>query len=323
MSNSTRIAAALVLALTLSACGSNPTTPAKATGLKAKSSAATSVAPPAAVAPAATDKAPAPAAPAAATGTGTVMIMLSSLKAENVAGVAVQLTGPGLEEPIGKTLTADELKTSNTLAFENIPVGKLKAEVAAFDKDEESLGATTTDVVIKADAEAKVAIQLSAPADASAQVAFKFVAPEAFDAAPVTTAPSAAPSTAPAPADEEDAKTPVVGKPVTGSDKALEVEIIDMQTIRKFLLFKKLEVTVRVTNENPTETLNGEVKIDFHKLKGFFTKEDVVVETLTAPVTGLAPGKSVDITLTSTKSAEDAEATVHTVVSSSTVSSFE
>ncbi len=319
---STRIAAALALALTLSACGSSPTTAAKPASTKAKSSAAAAASAPAATG-AAAGKATTPAAPADPAATGTVMIMLSSLKADNVAGVAVQLTGAGLEEPIGKTLTAEELKTSNTLAFENIPVGKLTAEVAAFDKDEESLGATTTDVTIKADTESKVAIQLSAPADAAAKVAFKFVDAEAFDAAPVSTTPSASPSTAPAGDDEEETTTPVVGTPVTSGDKALEVEIIDMQTIRKFLLFKKLEVTVRVTNENATETLNGEVKIDFHKLKGFFTKEDVIVETLTAPVSGLAPGKSVDITLTSTKAAEDAEATVSTVVSTSSASSFE
>lgn len=321
MLKSTRIAATLVLALALSACGSNPTTPARTAATKAKPTASTTA--PAATAPA-TGTATTPAAPANPAATGAVSIMLSSLKAEGVAGVAVQLTGPGLEEPIGKTLTAEELATSNTLAFENIPVGKLKAEVAAFDADEESLGATTTDVAVVADEEAKVAIQLSAPAAAGQPVAFKFVSPEAFDAAPATTTPSAEPSDEPATtpdADEDEEDAPAADDAI--GSKALEVEIIDMQTIRKFLLFKKLEVTVRVTNTNPSKTLNGEVKIDFHKLKGFLTKEDVIVETLTAPVTGLAAGESVDITLTSTKSAEDAEATVHTVVSSSSASSFE
>lgn len=323
MLKSTRIAAALVLALALSACGSNPTTPAKTATTK-KSTASTTAPAPVAPATGTTGPAKAPAAPANPAATGAVSIMLSSLKAEGVAGVAVQLTGPGLEEPIGKTLTAEELETSNTLAFENIPVGKLKAEVAAFDAAEESLGSTTTDVAVVADEEAKVAIQLSAPATAGQPVAFKFVSPEAFDAAPATTSPSTEPSTEPVADDEEDEEddAPAADDEAIGS-KALEVEIIDMQTIRKFLLFKKLEVTVRVTNTNATKTLNGEVKVDFHKLKGFLTKEDVIVETLTAPVTGLAAGKSIDITLTSTKAAEDAEATVHTVVSSSSASSFE
>lgn len=325
MLESTRIAAALVLALALSACGSNPTTPAKTATTK-RSTASTAATTPVAPATGTTGTAKAPAAPANPAATGAVSIMLSSLKAEGVAGVAVQLTGPGLEEPIGKTLTAEELKTSNTLAFENLPVGKLKAEVAAFDADEESLGATTTDVAVVADEEAKVAIQLSAPATAGQPVAFKFVAPEAFDAAPTTTTPSAEPSEEPSTttpdADEDDEDEAPADDESIGS-KALEVEIVDMQTIRKFLLFKKLEVTVRVTNTNATKTLNGEVKVDFHKLKGFLTKEDVIVETLTAPVTGLGAGQSVDITLTSTKSAEDAEATVHTVVSSSSASSFE
>lgn len=320
----TRTAAVLALALTLTACGSNPTAPARSVKKPSTSTAAPAPTAPATGTPATgTPAAQAPANPAA---TGAVMIMLSSLKADGVAGVAVQLTGPGLEEPIGKTLTAEELKTSNTLAFENIPVGKLKAEVAAFDKDEESLGATTTDVVIKADDETKVAIQLSAPAETAGQVAFKFVAPDAFDAAPATPAPTTPDEDADE-ADEDEDETGADDEDTSSDDdaatgKALEVEIVDMQTIRKFLLFKRLEVTVRVTNEG-SKTLNGEVKVDFHKLKGFLTKEDVIVETLTAPISGLAAGKSVDITLTSTVSAEDAEATVHTVISSSSASSFE
>ena len=314
----TRTAAVLALALAITACGASPTTPARAVK---KTTAATA---PAATAPATgtTSTGTTPAAPANPAATGAVMIMLSSLKADGVAGVAVQLTGPGLEEPIGKTLTAEELKTSNTLAFENIPVGMLKAEVAAFDKDEESLGATTTDVTIKADAETKVAVQLSAPAETAGQVAFKFVSPDAFDAAPVSTPPTTAPDPDEEPATDADDEDEADDEEAADNGKALEVEIVDMQTIRKFLLFKRLEVTVRVTNEG-SKTLNGEVKVDFHKLKGFLTKEDVIVETLTAPISGLAPGKSVDVTLTSTVSAEDAEATVHTVISSSSASTFE
>jgi hypothetical protein len=107
---------------------------------------------------------------------------------------------------------------------------------------------------------------------------------------------------------------------VSPASRALSLEIVDKQVQRKFLLLKRLVVTVRVTNDNPTETLRGEVKVQFHKLKGLLRKTDTVVETLTAPVESLAPGKSMEVTLTSTVSAEDAKATVHTVVASSSAS---
>ena len=68
--------------------------------------------------------------------------------------------------------------------------------------------------------------------------------------------------------------------------EALSVEILEKATIRSYLIFKKLEVTVRITNESKTANLDGEVKVEFHKLKGILTKEDVIVETLTA---GLSP----------------------------------
>ena len=104
---------------------------------------------------------------------------------------------------------------------------------------------------------------------------------------------------------------------------ALAVEITDKEVVRKFLLFKKLSVTVRVTNQNKSQNLNGQVTVDFHKITGLFTKQDSVVETLTAPVQDLAPGKSLEITLQSTKAADDAEATVNTVVASSSASTRE
>ena len=320
-------AAGVALELGLAGSGSNgaPTAArpaAKATSTTAKP--ATAPAPATATTPAATTPAKTATKATPVTTTGQVTIMLSSLKADNVAGLAVQLSGPGLEEPIGKKLTAEELKTSNTLAFENIPTGNIKAEIAAFDKDDETLGESTSDVVVKTDEESKVAIQLTAPtptsAEGPAKVAFKFVAPEAFQAYPASepadgespsTTPSTTPSTSPSPSAP------------AADGKALKVEIADMQVLRKYLIFKRLEVTLTVTNESTTKTLDGEVKCEFHKLKGIFTKEDAIVETLTAPVSHLAPGKSVTITLTSSVSAEDAEATVHTVVSTSTASTYE
>lgn len=308
--------AVLAVATTATGCGANPAAKGLPASTAKKAPAPVAKAPAAPVAPASQ----APVAPAS-TEVGTVMIMLSSLKADGVHGLAVELSGPGLEEPIGKTLTAEELRTSNTLAFENIPVGALKATVAAFDKDEEMVGETATDVDVKVGAEAKVAIQMSAPAVAAgpAKVDFKFVEASTFDAKPTTASPEPA-------TDEEEppvATTPTPKPTPTTNGKALTVEILEKATIRSYLIFKKLEVTVRVTNDSTTATLDGEVKVEFHKLKGILTKEDVIVETLTAPISGLAPGKSADVVLTSTVSAEDAEATVHTIVASSSASTFE
>lgn len=321
MSNAARklilAAAILAVATTATGCGANPA----AKGLPAATAKKTTTPVTKVETAPATPASAAPVTPAAGE-VGTVMIMLSSLKADGVHGLAVELSGPGLAEPIGKTLTAEELKTSNTLAFENIPVGNLKAVVAAFDAEEEMIGETTTEVVVKAAADAKVAIQLSAPAVTAGpvKVDFKFVSPETFDAKPPTTTASPEPT-------EEDEEPPVPTtpspSPVASNGKALTVEILEKATIRKYLIFKKLEVTIRVTNDSKTETLDGEVKCEFHKLKGILTKEDVIVETLTAPVSGLAPGESVDVTLTSTVSAEDAEATVNTIVASSSASTFE
>jgi hypothetical protein len=321
------ILAAVVLAVatTSTGCGGNPTAKGLPASTAKRASTPVAKAPrttPAKPATPATPASPAPVAPAS-NEVGTVMLMLSSLKADGVHGLAVQLTGPGLEEPIGKTLTAEELRTSNTLAFENIPVGALKATVAAFDKDEEMIGETATNVDVKVGKEAKVAIQMSAPAVAAGpvKVDFKFVEASTFDAKPTTASPAPTTET-----EEEEPPVPTTPTPKpspTTNGKALTVEILEKASIRKFLIFKKLEVTVRVTNASTTETLDGEVKVEFHKVKGFLTKEDVIVQTLTAPISGLAPGKFTDVVITSTVSAEDAEATVHTIVASSSASTLE
>jgi len=140
--------------------------------------------------------------------------------------------------------------------------------------------------------------------------------------------PNAVATTTPTTIDPSTAlETPISETPTSAVSEqdsgALAVEISNKEVVRKFLLFKKLSVTVKVTNQNKTQTLNGQVVVDFHKVSGLFTKTDNVVETLTAPVDSLAPGKSIEVTLQSTKAADDAEATVHTIVASASASTQE
>ncbi|MEB3220533.1 MAG: hypothetical protein VKS61_00500 [Candidatus Sericytochromatia bacterium] len=290
---------ALLLGAALTGCAkASPATPPMASRLTR----------PAVAAPAAPPVVAATTAPVATpTPTGTVALSLNALIAPGITGVGIELTGPGLTAPIGKVLTPKELETSNTLVFEHLPAGALTARVVAFGEADQPLAEVSSPVTIKGDDESRVALLLSATPDVAkggAPVSLRFVAPETL----------ASPKPEPAPAGATPAR------PVSPASRALSLEIVDKQVLRKFLLLKRLVVTVRVTNDNPTETLRGEVKVQFHKLKGLLTKTDTVVETLTAPVESLAPGKSMEVTLTSTVSAEDAKATVHTVVASSSAS---
>jgi hypothetical protein len=306
--NSFTTATLLAAAVLLSGCGKSPSAPPLAR-----------IARPATAAPAVTTAPavqPLPAAPTAPEtvqpSTGKLSLQLSGLQAPGIAGVGIEITGPGLAEPIGQILTPDDLKTSNTLVFEHLPAGALKARVVAFDENEEVVNETSQAVEVPASQEAKMALQLSAQAleTGNSRVEFKFVSPEALTA----TTPL---STAGAIAGDTPTSTPRSTAPLS---KALKLEIIDQQTVRKFLLLKRAQITIRVTNENPTETLKGEVKVDFLKVKGLVKRNQEVVQTLTAPINSLAPGRSVEITLTSTVSAEDAEATVHTVLASDSAS---
>jgi hypothetical protein len=294
-----RLTALFLLGAALTGCAKAPTSVPMASRLSRPVPVAP-VAPPVAAALPAPVATPMP--------TGTVALSLNAVKAAGIKGVGIEIAGQGLASPIGKMLSPQDLATSNTLVFEHLPAGALTARVVALGDAERPLAEVTTPVTVKANEEARVALLLTpAPEAASggAPVNLRFVAPETLEAPAPTEAPSAA---TPAP------------RPVSPASKALSLTLVDKQVLRKFLLLKRLQVTVRVTNDNPTETLKGEVKVQFHKLKGLLTKTDAVVETLTAPVESLAPGKSVELTLTSTVSAEDAKATVHTVVASSSAS---
>jgi hypothetical protein len=309
MLRSTTTAFALALALALTGCGKSPTAASSSSRLSAVATTPTSVAP---VAQGFDPNAASTGTAAAATGTFT--LSLSSLKADKVAFVEVSLSGTGLATPVTKRLSATDLASSNTLAFEHIPAGSLQASLTALDAGGNPLGSKATSVNVTANQETKLQLKLAA----APAFGFDVVDPNAV--APTTPAidPSKVVGTNPV------AETPATPAPVSEEDAgALAVEITNKAVVRKFLLFKKLAVTVKVTNQNKTETLTGQVTVDFHKVTGIFSKEDAVVETLTAPVSSLAPGKSVEITLQSTKSAEDAEATVHTVVASSSASTRE
>ncbi|MNS56721.1 hypothetical protein D3C72_895880 [compost metagenome] len=266
--------------------------------------------------------------PAVAAGikTGALVLQLSSLKEASkaayellatkadVAAVEIKLTGAGLSAPLTQRMTAEALTTTNTVAFEDVPSGSFQVSLTAFDKTNATIGAKSTAVQVQPDQETKVALQLKlnpTVKTGSGSLAFSFdiVDGDVVDA-PADTTPTPAPSATPSPdADDDDADTETLG-----------IEVVGKETVRKFLILKKLSVTVKVTNHNATETLSGSVKVEFYDTKGLIKKETKLVETLTQSVKNLAPGKSVELTLVSTKAAEDAEATVDTVLSSASAS---
>ncbi|MEB3196548.1 MAG: hypothetical protein VKP62_05025 [Candidatus Sericytochromatia bacterium] len=306
----TLVAMLLLAAISLSACGTSPNSPMPTRTVRRSA--------PVAAAP---QTVVAQGVPAPLPATGKVSLQLNAVDAPGVAGLLVELNGPGLAAPLGRKLSPGELKTSNTLVFDQMPVGQFQARVVAVDAQDKVVNEASGAVAVLANQEAKVALQLSAALPGSAQKAleFKFVSPEALErqGAPSKAAgatPNGSGPATTAPAGQAPGSSVRSAAPLS---KALSLEITDKQVIRKMLLLKRLQVTVRVKNENPTETLRGEVKIEFRKLKGLLNKTNTVVETQTAPVEGLAPGKTLELSVMSTVSAEDAEATVHTVLASS------
>lgn len=299
-------AIALVLSsLVMTGCGQKPATgvmlPSKLSTKKTSTASGTATTP-------------------AASGTGSLVLQLSSLKGytvqatkADVASLEIKMTGAGLASPLSKKMTAAELKSSNTVAFEGIPVGAYAVTMTAFDAKGNNIGQKGTNVEVTANAQTEVKLQLKLNAStATGSVKFDFDIVDGDEVAETPTATEETPATG---GDEDEAEAPA------GEDEGLlGIEIVNKQVNRKFLLFKKLEVTVKVTNNNKSEPLTGDVKIEYYKMSGLFTKEPKLVETLTQKVSNLPPGKSVEITLQSSKAADDAEATINTVVSSSTVS---
>lgn len=241
--------------------------------------------------------------------TGTLVLKLSSLQSfqvlatrEDVAELEVKLVGNNLAQPLVKRLSARELKTSNTIAFEGVPSGQFTVSLAAFDAQGANIGQKSTVVTVTPNDEVAVKLQLKlnpSVVNGTGKVKFDF---DIVDG-DVIEAPAAS---APAQPEEPD------------NEGVLAIEVTDKKVVRKLMLLKRLAVTVKITNKNTTESLSGQVKIDFVDSTGLIRKQMKVVETQTASVTNLAPGASKEVTLTSTKSAIDAEATVHTVLSSAT-----
>ncbi|MFN3428670.1 MAG: hypothetical protein ACK46X_01825 [Candidatus Sericytochromatia bacterium] len=314
------IATAAILALSslvMTGCGASPTSGVPYKSTVKKSSTNTAVAQ----------------TPVAAAGikTGALVLQLSSLKEAtkaaysllatkaDVAAVEIKLTGAGLSAPLTQRMTAEALKTTNTVAFEDVPSGAFQVSLTAFDIHNATIGAKSTAVQVQPDQETKVALQLKLNPTiktGSGSLAFSFdiVDGDEVDAPANDTTPTPAPSATPSPdADEDDAD----------DTQTLGIQVVGKETVRKFLILKKLSVTVKVTNHNATETLSGAVKIEFYNTTGIIKKETKLVETLTQSVKNLAPGKSVELTLVSTKAAEDAEATVDTVLSSASASTAE
>lgn len=223
--------------------------------------------------------------------TGALLLSLSSLVDDSgkVADVSISLNGGGMAAPVQQQLTSAQLAASNTLDFEHIPASALTVTLTAHDATGTTLGTQSTTINVGAGSQTKASLTLTA------SPSFGF-----------TQAASGGTGTS----------TGTTGSTATGGDDegVLGVEITSKEVERKFLLFKRLAVTVVVTNHNATQALNGEVVVQFHKTSGIFTKTDNVVQTLTQDVSGLAPGKTQEFTLESNTSADDAQATVHTVV---------
>jgi hypothetical protein len=293
----------LAAAIALTGCGkSSPTS--SSSRLAAVSTT------PAVTAPVAQGYSPAQFASTQPVATGKFVLALSSLTTGGVAAIDVTLTGAGMAQPLTKRLTATDLKNSNSLEYDNLPAGALTATLSAFGSNNAKVGEQSATIQVLANQTNKLSLKLT-----GSPFSFTQVDPNAATSQPADDMP----------ADVSDDGSASSGgttgsAPDTDTEGTLGIEVVNKEVVRKFLLFKKLSVTVRVTNNNRTETLNGKVTVEFHKMAGLIFKEDEVVETLTAPVTGIAPGKSVEVTLQSTKSAEDAEATVDTVVSSSSAS---
>lgn len=304
------IATAAVLTLSLlTGCGTTPTS-----GVPFKSPVRSSTA----------QKSAAPANTAVAAATGAVVLQMSSLRdaakaygvlatKADVAALEVKLTGPGLAEPLVRRMTATELTTSNTVAFENVPVGPYQVTLTALDKSNKVIGTKGTNVQVAPEQETKVALQLKLdPTVKTGNLAFSF---DIVDGDLIDAPVGSAPDLDDEPADDEQATEP----DPTPTGDGLSIEITGKETVRKLLLIKKLSVTVKVTNES-AKTLSGAVKVEFYNMTGLINKQLKLVETQTQDVKNLAPGKSVELTLVSNKAADDAEATVHTVLSSASAS---
>lgn len=273
---------------------------------------------------------PAVAAPAQ---TGTVALNLSSLaldaqslaSGQGLTAVAIQMSGPGLSAPLVKQLAATDLATSNTITFHDVPAAGLTITLVGLNAAGQTLGQKSTTVQVQPNQQTTVNLQLKL-ADAVAQGApraftFDVVTGDVTAAAsglasgtplgttlPSTTLPLDTQTTPPATASASAA--------TLSNSGALGIQILSEQIERKYLILKRLSVTVQVTNHNTATPLNGEVKVDFYHLSGLFTKTNNLVQTLTQEVQALPPGQSTTLTFVSTTTAESAEATVQTVVSS-------
>lgn len=308
-----RVMATVVLAASLAmvGCSKAPTSAYRATSIPATAKATTPVA-----ANGTYTVAPLPDAAGAGTGatklaaaaTGALNLKLGSLKATGLLGVEIALSGGGLSSPVVQQLTAAQLGRSNTLAFEHLPAGNLTLNFTAYGPGEAVLGTAQQALTVKASGETELALGMA-------------LANGTFSVGPGVGA--AAPSdVASMPAQVDDATGTTSALPPTGAAGGLKVEIVNKEVVRKYLILKKLAVTVRVTNPGAAP-LSGLVTVRFHKVKGIFTKTDAVVETLTEAVANLPAGRSTELTLQSTVSAEDAEVEVHTTTASNSADTRE
>ncbi|HEY9723755.1 MAG TPA: hypothetical protein V6D47_17210 [Oscillatoriaceae cyanobacterium] len=316
------ILALLALATLATGCGQQPTTGVPYTSLARPVAAAPLTAP--------TNGSLATQPAATAAQTGTLALNLSSLAqdAQSLAAgqglnsLEIQMTGPGLASPLVKQMAASDLSTSNTITFHDVPAAGLTITLTGLDAAGQPLGEKSTSVQVQPNQQTTVNLQLAlaAPAAQGAPRAFSFDVVNGDVTAAVS---GLASTTLPLGTDPLDTQT----TPQTSasdssqaasmsSDGALGIQILSQQVERKYLILKRLTVQIQVTNHNAATPLNGEVKVDFYHLSGLFTKTNKLVQTLTQDVQALPPGQSTTLTFTSTTTAESAQATVQTVVSS-------
>jgi hypothetical protein len=293
-----------VSSLALAGCGAQPTgvTPLSA-GKTSKSASSLSAGSASAAAPAAT---------------GTLVLNLSALA--GASALELTLSGPGLAKSLVKKFSAAELATSNVVTFEGVPAAKLHVSLKATAANGQALAAKATDVTVAADGETDTGLDLKLGAAGLAMTLTDGALPSATSALTQTQAPAQTTSGASGSTGSATGAASAPADAAAGDEQGLGIEIVDKAVVKKLLVLKKLAVTVKVTNHNTTTALSGEVKVDYYYTPGVIgnlLQRDVkLVETLTQQVENLAPGKSTTITLTSTKSADDAKATVHTVLMS-------
>ncbi|GEM_PF-5633919 len=226
---------------------------------------------------------------------GTLSVQVGAVKAGTIKlnGLNITLSGTGLLNPLTKRLSLADLANQNTIGFEQVPSGVKTLTVQALNGGGATVGQQVLECVIPANGIKQVGTTLEAGSVPDA-VLVRILE------GPIGTTPS-----------PNGGAQPVAG---ATDERSLSVEVTSKRAIRKLVLVKTLEVGLRVINRSRTEAFAGVVTIQYRKGGGLLSRDNQVVETKTASVPRLAPGQEHLITLQSSKAADDADVSVHTVL---------